>query len=103
VQYLSEVDALYTGDSPQWYEELYRGLNLRATALAIKKEAKVTKKQVVLRGRLFSLLYLVKHSDNGYEERAVILILFHAVGRGSEVAATTWESAEWDDDRQPTL
>eukprot|EP00969_Alexandrium_andersonii_P067476 2976894-Alexandrium_andersonii.AAC.1 len=46
------------------------------------------------------LLYLVKHSDNGYEERAVIAMLFHAVGRGSEVAATTWESAEWDDDKQ---
>ena len=111
VQYLSGVKSVlfkkfkplaYTGDSPQWYEELYRGLNLRATALAIKRGAKVTKKHVglVRKTLLAMLLYLVKHSDNGYEERAVIAMLYHAVGRGSEVAATTWESAEWDDDKQ---
>mmetsp|Transcript_84 Transcript_84/g.117 ORF Transcript_84/g.117 Transcript_84/m.117 type:complete len:88 (-) Transcript_84:118-381(-) len=69
-----------------------------------QKRGKSNKKTGGLaRKTLLALLYLVKHSDNGYEERAVILILFHAVGRGSEVAATTWESAEWDDDRQPTL
>lgn len=46
--------------------------------------------------------YLLKRYQDGtgYEERAVLVMLFHCVGRSSEVAVTTWESARWDEERQ---
>ena len=46
--------------------------------------------------------YLLERYDDGtgYEERAVLVMLFHAVGRSSEVAVTTWDSSSWDEERQ---
>ena len=90
--------------SPQWYNELYRGLKLRASAVCIKRGGTVTKKHVGFPKKVLAacVLYLLKKycDGTGYEERATLVMLYHAVGRGSEVAATTWESATWDEDRQ---
>lgn len=46
--------------------------------------------------------FLMKQDNEalGYEERCVILFLFHAVGRGGEVSTSTWIFAQWDDDHE---
>ncbi len=89
---------------PQWYNDLYRGLKLRACALCIKRGGTVTKKHVGFPKKVLveCVKFLLKkyRDGTGYEERAALVMLFHAVGRGSEVAATTWDSATWDEDRQ---
>lgn len=73
--------------------------------MAIKNGEKVSKKNVGLARKILlaMLLHLLKYSDEGYEERAVLAMLYHAVGRGGEIASTTWESAEWDEDRNHLL
>ena len=89
---------------PQWYNDLYRGLKMRACALCIKRGGTITKKHVGFAKK--ALEDCIKHllqkyiNGTGYEERAVLVMLFHAVGRGSEVGSTTWDSATWDEDRQ---
>ena len=89
---------------PQWYNELYRGLKLRASALCIKMGGTISKKHVGFPKKVLAecVKYLLERYDDGtgYEERAVLVMLFHAVGRSSEVAVTTWDSASWDEERQ---
>jgi hypothetical protein len=82
----------YREDDPQWYIELYRGLKLRACALCIKRGGgTISKKHVSFPRKelLACLLHLIKKygDGTGYEERAVLAMLFHAVGRGSEQAS----------------
>ena len=92
----------YREDDPQRYIELYRGLKLIACALCIKRGGTISMKHVGFRRKvsLACLLHLIKKygDGTGYEERAVLAMLFHAVGRGSELAATTWELATWEEE-----
>ena len=92
----------YRTDSPDWYEHLYRGLRMRASVECIKRGGKLKKKAVgmSLAAMKNSLLFLLKQEGSlGYEERAIIVTLYHAVGRASEVDSSVWESASWDADR----
>ena len=94
----------FRGESPDWCEELHRGLKLRVKAECIKRGAKIVKKATGFsRATLLACLLFIMKQDNealGCEERAVLTNLFHAVGRATELEASTWESARWDNDRE---
>mmetsp|Transcript_19499 Transcript_19499/g.42365 ORF Transcript_19499/g.42365 Transcript_19499/m.42365 type:complete len:741 (+) Transcript_19499:209-2431(+) len=112
-QYFSSLKAIlfkkhpplkYGGENPDWYEELYHGLKMRASVECIKRGGTVSKKAVgFARAALANSCEFLMGQDNqslGYEERLVLLMLFHAVGRGGEVSTSTWDSARWDEDRE---
>ncbi|EJK63683.1 hypothetical protein THAOC_15645, partial [Thalassiosira oceanica] len=92
-----------TNETPEWYDELYQGLNLRSTAECIRRGGKVSRKTVGFPHDtlLVMVLFLMTQlkAALGYEERAVLVLLFHVIGRAMELASTTWESASWDPDR----
>jgi hypothetical protein len=102
LQYFSTLKAMlfkhfkplgYFTEEPDWYKDLYGGLRFCTSAVCI-----------LCGGLTLSemSLFLMKQNDQvlGYEERCVLVILFHAVGHGGEIAASTWNSAHWVEDRQ---
>lgn len=112
LQYLSGVKtvlfdehkALAFTNTCDWYEELYSGLRLRASVAAIARGEAISKKTVGFSRKTLAncCRFLMKQENEGlgYEERCVILILFHAVGRGGEVSTSTWNSAQWEEERE---
>ncbi|EJK48593.1 hypothetical protein THAOC_32595, partial [Thalassiosira oceanica] len=93
----------YRSSTPEWYEQLYRGLRMKATVECIKRGGRVTKKAVGMSTEALksTALFLPKQDNKslGYEDRAILVTLYHAVGRGGEVDSSTWESAQYDTDR----
>ena len=93
----------FRSDSPEWYDQLYRGLRMNAIVECIKRGGKVTKKAVGVSKKAMRecLLFLLLHHNEslGYQERAIMFILHHDVGRGGEVDSSVWKSAYWADDR----
>ncbi|EJK44324.1 hypothetical protein THAOC_37144, partial [Thalassiosira oceanica] len=93
----------YRSSTPEWYEQLYRGLRMKATVECIKRGGRVTKKAVGMSTEALksTALFLLKQDNKslGYEDRAILVTLYHAVGRGGEVDSSTWESAQYDTDR----
>jgi hypothetical protein len=112
LQYLSGVKtvlftehkALTYTNTCDWYEELYSGLRIRASVASIARGESVSKKTVGFsRQTLANCCRFLMHQESealGYEERCVILVLYHAVGRGGEVSTSTWNSAQWEDGRE---
>ena len=112
VQYLSSFKTVlfnkfkplgFMDDSPQWYKDLYHGLRLRACNACITRGGRISKKAIGFAKETLRdcCLYLCKHQNDtalGLEERAIFTILYHAVGRGGEVALTVWENVSWDAD-----
>ena len=112
VQYLSSFKTVlfnkfkplgFMDDSPQWYKDLYHGLRLRACNACITRGGRISKKAIGFAKETLRdcCLYLCKHQNDtalGLEERAILTILYHAVGRGGEVALTVWENVSWDAD-----
>jgi hypothetical protein len=84
-----------------WFKSLYDTLFVRACVLAIKRGEQIKSSTLGIRKKL--LLRIAKAlvdigSANSYEERAVILSLYHAVGRGGEISNTTFEAMEWNEE-----
>ena len=79
----------FRSDSPEWYDQLYRGLRMNAIVDCIKRGGKVTKKAVDVSKKAMReclLFLLLQHNESlGYQERAIMFILYHAVGRGGDV------------------
>ena len=90
------------GPQPEWYSEILSRLKLRAVTEAIRRGEKVSKKAVGFARKALSECceFLMKQANGnvGAEERAVLLMLYHAVGRGGEVSSTSWDLAQWKDD-----
>jgi hypothetical protein len=80
----------FAGSLPDWYDELNRALNLRASVECIRRGGKVSKKAVgFARKALAEACLILLKQDNfalGTEERAIILAIYYAVGRGGEVS-----------------
>ena len=95
---LSKAD----GTKPEWYIEILSRLKLRAVTEAIGRGEKVSKKAVGFARKALSECceFLMKQTNGnvGAEERAVLLMLYHAVGRGGEVSSTSWDLARWNDE-----
>ncbi|EJK45785.1 hypothetical protein THAOC_35583 [Thalassiosira oceanica] len=93
----------YRSSCPEWYEQLYRGLRMKATVECIKRGGRVSKKAVGMSAETLksTALFLLKQEDAnlGYEERAILVTLYHAVGRGGEVDSSVWNFASYDEDR----
>mmetsp|Transcript_12653 Transcript_12653/g.18593 ORF Transcript_12653/g.18593 Transcript_12653/m.18593 type:complete len:184 (-) Transcript_12653:11-562(-) len=91
-------------DDPEWCDDICRSLKMRATAAAIARGDIVAEKAVgVARQTIIEMSkHLMDQADEslGYEERAVLTTLYHAVGRGGEVSASTWDSSYWELDRE---
>ena len=114
VQYLSSFKTVlfkrfkplgYIDESPSWYTDLYHGLRLKACNACLARGGRLSKKAIGFAKDTLRecCLYLLMHRDNqeqAVEERAVLTTLYHAVGRGGEVALSAWENLYWDDDRQ---
>jgi hypothetical protein len=97
----------YYGDSPDWYDQLYRALKVRAAAACILRGESISEKAVgIARSTLKEMCRWLMSQENqviGAEELCILVILFHAVGRGGEVSASTWDSAHWDVDREMSV
>ena len=70
----------FRSDSPEWYDQLYRGLRMNAIVECIKRGGKVTKKAVGVSKKAMReclLFLLLQHNESlGYQERAIIFIYF---------------------------
>lgn len=90
----------YTGDSPDWYQQVYNGLRIRVNVACIARGGKLSRKAVGMPREVLkkSCEWLMKQDDFALAsgERAILATLYHAVGRGSEVASANWGSAYWN-------
>ncbi|KAL7500099.1 hypothetical protein ACHAWT_009486 [Skeletonema menzelii] len=113
LQYLSGVKTYlfkkykalaFSGVTPDWWSDLYNSLRCRAAVAAISRGESVTKKAIGLsRKALINCCIWLMRQDNeslGYEERCILVILYHAVGRGGEVSTSAWNNAEWNVDHE---
>ena len=93
----------YRDSCPEWYEQLYRGLRMKATVECIKRGGRVSKKAIGMSEEALksTALFLLKQDDAtlGNEERAILVTLYHAVGRAGEVDSSVWDFATYDVDR----
>lgn len=113
LQYLSGVKTFlfkkfkalaFSGNNPDWWSDLYNSLRCRAAVAAIARGESVTKKAIGLSRKALKncVLWLMRQNDEvlGYEERCILVILYHAVGRGGEVSTSAWNNAEWNEDHE---
>lgn len=113
LQYLSGVKTYlfkkykplaFSGINPDWWSDLYNSLRCRAAVAAISRGESVTKKAIGLsrKALINCCIWLMRQDDAslGYEERCILVILYHAVGRGGEVSTSAWNNAEWNVDHE---
>jgi hypothetical protein len=113
VQYLSSFKAIlfkrfdqlgFLDASPEWYQDLYHGLRMKACNRCIARGGRLSKKASVFARETLRdcCLYLMKHQDQlqGSEDRAVLVSVFQAIGRAGEIGNTTWDSLDWDGDNE---
>ena len=85
----------------QWYDDLYHSLWLRGRAAAIKRGESVKSQRKGIRitvlGRIIDAL-LRDGTFASYQDRLICLMLYYAVGRGSEVSTMNFEGLYWDID-----
>jgi hypothetical protein len=84
-----------------WFSELYHRVEMRACALAIKRGDPVKTATLGIRRELFSRIckaHMKLSTSASYEERAVVVSLHHAVGRGGEISGTTFEGMQWSEE-----
>ena len=83
----------YQSDKPDWYVQMWRGLNNRACARAIAMGEKITTKAVGFSRATLSnaCLWLLEQPNEarGCEERCILATFFHLVARGGEVSTST--------------
>jgi hypothetical protein len=87
----------------EWYSELLGHLRIRGRAEAVKRGETIKDSTVGIRGKL-----LARISDRLFKdgtqlslcERAIVLTLYHAVGRGSEVSTCNFDLFRWDEDEE---
>eukprot|EP00542_Grammatophora_oceanica_P003567 CAMPEP_0194065926 /NCGR_PEP_ID=MMETSP0009_2-20130614/85740_1 /TAXON_ID=210454 /ORGANISM="Grammatophora oceanica, Strain CCMP 410" /LENGTH=749 /DNA_ID=CAMNT_0038718827 /DNA_START=67 /DNA_END=2316 /DNA_ORIENTATION=+ len=85
----------------RWYVDLRHGLNNRARAFAIKKGEAILKEANALRRKLLKQIgeaLLEDGSKQAMESRALLMMLYHAVGRAGEVSTINFDLFRWDDD-----
>ncbi len=113
LQYLSGVKTFlfkkfkplkFYGTDPDWWTDLYNSLRCRAAVAAISRGEAVSKKAIGLSKEAIKncCRWLMKQENEalGCEERCILVILFHSVGRGGEVSTSTWDEAEWNVDQE---
>ena len=88
-------------DEAMWYHDLLAGLRVRGRAEAIKRGDSVKDATLGIRHKL--LFRICKYlctvgSRRIIQERAILTTLYHAVGRGGEVATCNFSLLRWDDD-----
>lgn len=85
----------------KWYKELYDQIYIRACVKAIKRGDPIKSATLSIRHKLLNKIaeQLVKRGDAAaYEDRAVVVTLYHAVGRGGEVSHTYFEGMHWSEE-----
>ena len=94
----NQIDVLQ--DDSCWYSDLRRGLEMRSSVKKMRNGEKVVKQLFgiydVLAGRVCKYLFSLGTVDS-ICKAAVIATQRQAVGRGGEVAVSTWSDAYWDD------
>jgi hypothetical protein len=87
----------------QWYNTLTNGLRARAVSAAVKRGDNISEKtRGMHRAELLKVCeYLLKCGDpQKLEDRAIVLFLYHSVGRAGEVACTNFTHMYWDDEHK---
>lgn len=85
----------------EWFTDLLSGLKSRGRAEAIRRGEAVRQSTRAIRRKLLTRIaehLLKKGTAASMEERAVLLTLYHAVGRGGEVSTTNFDLMQWDED-----
>jgi hypothetical protein len=113
VQYLSNVKNVLAKKFPravllkvdhvesQWYNTLLYGLKLRGRAAAIKRGENVRDRTLGIRRKLLIRLcdrLLVVGTVKAMEQRAILLTLYHSVGRASEASFLNMHNMQWSED-----
>jgi hypothetical protein len=109
LQYLSAVKMVIERKFPllkpfqhgqtQWYEDLYGALQNKLSVAAIKRGEQIENRTVGIHRELLVRIcdvLLSVGTSSALENRAVILALYHAVGRGGEVSTSNWNTAGWE-------
>ena len=90
----------YTGNSPKWYNDVYKCLDLKVKVACIARGGTISKKAVGMpREVLGYCCEALMKQDNfsiSSEKRSILVALFHAVGRGVEVSTANWNSSYWN-------
>jgi hypothetical protein len=113
VQYLSNVKNVLAKKFPKavllkvdneeskWYTELLCGLKLRGRAAAIKRGENVRDRTMGIRRKLLIRLcdhLLMVGTVKAMEQRAILLTLYHSVGRASEASILNLYNMHWSED-----
>jgi uncharacterized protein YihD (DUF1040 family) len=83
----------------QWYTDLYGALKVRGIVAAIKRGESIGEKTEGIHRELLMDLtkcLLKNNTCDAIEARAVLVMLYHAVGRGGEVSTSNWDTAIWE-------
>jgi hypothetical protein len=80
----------------KWYTESLHGLKRNGFVNAIKRGESVGDKTIGIRRRLLHAVIRKLIQEERYKEASAVCTLYHAVGRGGEVADTTFTSMKWD-------
>jgi hypothetical protein len=88
-------------DESKWYTQLLHGLKLRGRAEAIKRGENVRDRTLGIRRKLLIRLcdHLLKVGTvKAMEQRAILLTLYHSVGRASEASFLNLHNMYWSED-----
>ena len=83
----------------QWYTDLYTALKVRGIVAAIKRGESIGERTEGIHRELLMEIadsLLKKNTRESIESRAVLVMLYHAVGRGGEVSTSNWDTAIWE-------
>jgi hypothetical protein len=84
----------------QWYTTLLQQLTARAANAAVFRGENISEKtKGIHREELLRILrhFMVQGDAMSMEKRAIMLLLYHSIGRAGEAAATNFNLLHWDD------
>jgi hypothetical protein len=80
----------------KWYTELLHGLKRNGFGNAIKRGESVGDKAIGIRRKLLAAIIQQLIKEERYKEASAVCTLYHAVGRGGEVADMNFATMKWD-------
>ena len=83
----------------QWYTDIYGALKIRGKVEAICRGDSIGERiEGIHRELLIDIAeaLLKRNTSESIQGRAVLVMLYHAVGRGGEVSTSNWNTALWE-------
>jgi hypothetical protein len=85
--------------SVQWYTDIYGALKIRGKVEAICRGDSIGERTEGIHRELLidiAEALLKRNTSESIQGRAVLVMLYHAVGRGGEVSTSNWNTALWE-------